>query len=82
MYDLSKDLKNGNAEQLLFSGITSKQLLQYLDVNLKMYTPEAVLIDAGINMLNDKSKSNTENLLSNMKYIFDRCHKFVVKNVY
>ena len=82
MYDLSKDLKNGNAEQLLFSGITSKQLLQYLDVNLKMYTPEAVLIDAGINMLTDKSKSNTENLLSNMKYIFDRCHKFVVKNVY
>ena len=82
MYDLSKDLKNGNAEQLLFSGITSKQLLQYLDVNLKMYTPEAVLIDAGINMFNDKSKSNTENLLSNMKYIFDRCHKFVVKNVY
>ena len=82
MYDLSKDLKNGNAEQLLFSGITSKQLLQYLDVNLKMYTPEAVLIDTGINMLNDKSKSNTENLLSNMKYIFDRCHKFVVKNVY
>ena len=82
MYDLSKDLKNGNAEQLLFSGITSKQLLQYLDVNLKMYTPEAVLIDAGINMLNDKSKSNTENLLSNMKYIFDKCHKFGVKNVY
>ena len=47
-----------------------------------MYTPEAVLIDAGINMLNDKSESNTENLLSNMKYIFDRCHKFGVKNVY
>ena len=82
MYDLSKDLKNGNVEQLLFSGTTSKQFLQYLNVNLKMYTPEAVLIHAGINMLNDKSESNTENLLSNMKYIFDSCHKFGIKNVY
>lgn len=83
MYDLSKDLKNGNVEQLLFSGTTSKQFLQYLNVNLKMYTPEAVLIHAGINdMLNDKSQSNSENLFSNMKYIFDKCCKFGVKTIY
>ena len=34
-----------------------------------MYTRERVLVDAGINdVLNDKSQSNTENVLSNIKY--------------
>ena len=80
LYDLSKDLKNGKAKQLSFSGTTSKQLLQYLDVNLKMYTPETVVIDAGINdVLNDKSQRNTENLFNNMKYIVNKCRKFGVK---
>ena len=45
-----------------------KQSLQYLDVNLKMYIPETVLIYAGIkDVLNDKSQSNTENLLISIK---------------
>ena len=70
MYNFNKALKNGKAKHLSFPGTTSKQLLQYLDVNLKMYTPETVLIHAGINdVLNDKSQSNTENLVSNIKYI-------------
>ena len=48
-------------KQLSFSGTTSKQLLEYLDINLKTYTPETVFIHAGINdILNDKSQSNTE----------------------
>ena len=35
-----------------------------------MYTRERVLVDAGINdVLNDKSQSNTENVLSNIKYV-------------
>ena len=49
---------------------------------LKMYTPATVLIHAGINdVLNNKSQSNTENLLSNIKYMVDKCRKFGVKNV-
>ena len=63
MYNFNKALKNGEAKHLPFPGNTSKQLLQYLDVNLKMYTSETVVIHAGINdILNDKSQSNTENL--------------------
>ena len=50
MYDFNKALKNGKAIYLLFRGPTSKHLLQYLDVNLKMYTPETFLIHAGIHM--------------------------------
>ena len=42
-----------------------------------MYTLETVLIHVGINdVLNGKSQSNTENLLSNIKYIVDKCRKF------
>ena len=81
-YNFKKALKNGNSKHLSFPGITSKQLLQYLDVNLKMYTPDTVLIHAGINdVLNNNSQSNTKNLLSNIKYMADKCHKFGEKNI-
>ena len=57
MYNFNKALKNGKPKHLSFPGTTSKQLLQYLDVSLKMYTPETVLIHAVINdVLNDKSQ--------------------------
>ena len=47
-----------------------------------MYTPETVLIHAGINdVLNDKSQSNTENLVSNIKYMVYKCGKFGGKNI-
>ena len=40
------------------------------------------MYSAGINnVLNDKSQSNTENLLSNIKYMVDKCHKLEVKNI-
>ena len=82
MYNFSKALKDGKAKRLSFPGTTSKQLLQYLDVSLEMYTPETVLIHAGINdALNDKSQLNTENLLCNIKYMIDKCLKFGVKNI-
>ena len=46
-----------------------------------MYTPDTVLMHAGINVLNNKSQSNTENLLSIIKYMVDKCRKFGVKNI-
>ena len=47
-----------------------------------MYTPETVLIHAGIKIvLNDKSQSNIENLLSNIKYMVDKCRRFGVKSI-
>ena len=64
MYNFNKALKNGKVKHLSF-----KQLFQnVLDVNLKAYTPETAPIYAKINnVLNDKSVSNPENLLGNMK---------------
>ena len=82
IYNFNKALKNGNAKHLSLPRTTSKQLLQYLVVNLKMYPPDTVLVHAGINhVLNNKSQSNPENLLSNIKYMVDKCCKFGVKNL-
>ena len=82
MYNFNKALKNGNAKHLSFPGTTLKKLLQYLDVNLKMYTPKTVLNHAGINDdLNDKSQLNIQNLLCNSKYMVDKCLKFAMKNI-
>ena len=56
---------------------------EYLDVNWKMYNPGTVLIHTGISdVLNDKSPSNTENVLSNIKYMFKKCLKFGMKNIF
>ena len=79
IYNFQKAIKNGKAKHLLFPGTTSKQLLQYLEVNLKTYAPETVLIHAGTNdVLNDKSQLNTENLLCNIKYISQIwCEKYI-----
>ena len=47
-----------------------------------MYPPDTLLIHAGINdVLNNKNRSNTENLLSNIKYMVDKCRRFGVKNI-
>ena len=47
-----------------------------------MYTPDTVFIHAGINdVLNNKSQSNTENLLTNIEYMVNKCRKFSVKNI-
>ena len=68
MYNFNKALKNGNAKHLSFRGTTTKQLLQYLDVNLKMYTPDTVLIHARINdVLNNKSQSNLKTSITKSK---------------
>lgn len=68
---LWQTLKNEKARHVLsFPGVTLGQLLQYIDVNLKIQHPSTTLIHAtGINeVLNERRQSNIENL-SNMKYV-------------
>ena len=54
----------GNSKsQVELNCMILKQLLQYVNVNLKMYTTKTVIIYAAINdVLNDKTQSNKENL--------------------
>lgn len=58
MYSFNTVLKNGDTKYLSFPGTLSKKLLQYLDVNLKMYAFNIVFIDVGINnVLNENLKT-------------------------
>ena len=49
IFDFNKALGKWESNHISFPGNTSKQLLQYLDVNLKIYTLETVVFHAGIN---------------------------------
>ena len=56
---------------------------EYLDVNWKIYNPGTALIHTGIcDVLNEKNPSSTENFLSKIKYMVNKCLKFGVENVF
>ena len=68
IFDFNRLFKNGKAKHMFFSGSTSEQILQYLEINLKINNPDAVLFHVGINdVLNDSSDSGLENILSNLQ---------------
>ena len=68
MYNFNKALQNGKAKHLSLKQLFQNVLDVFQYVNLRKYTPKTDLIHAGIdNVLNDKSQSNTKNLLRNIK---------------
>ena len=77
MYNFDRTWKYGKTKHLSFPGTRLKQLLQYVDVNLKMLTP---YVNGQYLCLIDKSQLNTENRLNNTKYMVDKCRKFGVRN--
>ena len=77
---MNQQIKNGNTRIHTFPGVTSRQLLHYLDVNLDKYT-DTVVIHIGINdILN--SASNVNGLLSNIKDMIKNCRNFGVKYIF
>ena len=77
---MNQQIKNGNTRIHTFPGVTSRQLLHYLDVNLDKYT-DTVVIHIGINdILN--SASNVNGLLSNIKDMIKKCRNFGVKYIF
>ena len=63
-----------------FPGSTSEQILQYLEINLKVNNPDAVLFHVGINdVLNDSNDSGLENVLNNLQQMVEKCRIYNVK---
>ena len=59
---------------LNFPGSSSKQMLHYIDIHLENKSIDAVLLHVGLNdLLNDNSKSNVDNLMSNIHKIVEKC---------
>ena len=58
IFDFNRLFKNGKSKRMFFPGSTSEQILLYLEINLKINNPDAVLFQVGINdVLNDSSDS-------------------------
>ena len=82
MHELNREIKNGKVKHLFFPGATSEQVLQYLDVNLRMYGPKTVIIHVGINdLLNDYGDLNVNKVLKNFHAMIKKCCDFDVRNI-
>ena len=66
-----------------FSGVSSHQLLHYLDVHLKDKSIDTVIAHIGVNdLLTKSSRSGMDNLIYNIKKITEKCSMFGVKSVF
>ena len=82
MHELNRAIKNVKVKHLFFPGATSEQVLQYLDVNLRMYGPKTVIIHVDINdLLNDYGDLNVNKVLKNFHAMIKKCRDFDVRNI-
>ena len=82
MHELNRVIKNGKVKHLLFPGATLEQVLQYLDVKLRMYGSKTVIIHVGINdLLNDYGDLNVNKVLKNFHAMIKKCRDFDVRNI-
>ena len=84
MYEFNWLSKHGNAKLLCFPGAKSHQLLHYIDVNLDgRKPPDSLIIHIGVNdVMYDKSQSNIENFVRNIKKMTEKCRNAGAKNVF
>ena len=81
--ELNTFIKNGKRKMISFPGATSKDILHYLDVHLTNSSLDIIILHVGVNyLLEDSSKSQTENLEKNLRSMADKCHTYGVKNVF
>ena len=53
---------------------SSKQMLHYVNIHLEDKSIDTFILHVGVNdLLNDKSKSNVDNLMSNIHKIVEKC---------
>ena len=83
MYEFTSLLRNRKAKMLNFPGSSSKQMLHYIDIHLEDKSIDTVLLHVGVNgLLNDNSKSNVDNLMSNIHKIVEKCKRVGVRNIF
>ena len=83
MYEFNSLLRNRKAKMLNFPGSASKQMLHYIDIHLENKSIDTVLLHVGVNdLLNDNSKSNVDNLMSNIHKIVEKCKRVGVRNIF
>ena len=83
MRDFNKFVKVGKGKLRCFPGVTSNQLLHYLDVNLQDNYMESVLLYVGVNdVLQDSTETYINNFFNNVQEMGNKCRSYNIKNVF
>ena len=73
MYEFDRYNKSGTATISSFPGASSQQMFHYLNIHLKSTQIKAAVIHIGTNNIpRDSSQSNVDELLLNIKYLFEK----------
>ena len=76
-------IKNGKTKMVSFPGVTSNEILHYLDVYLTNSSADVIILHVGVNdLLEDNSQLKIENLGNNLRSMVEKCHTFGIKNVF
>ena len=80
--NINRSLKNGSARVKYFPGVTSKDLVHYIDTTLQDNSFEVAVIHIDINdIINSKNSLNTDHILQNIKNIAQKCKSYGIQKV-
>ena len=80
--DFNQQVKNGHAKFRSFPHCNSKEMLHYTEPTLETGFYGSTILHVGVNyLLNDKSPSITDKLLSNLVNIVNKCKSFEVMDL-
>ena len=83
MRDFNQQVKNGYAKFKCFPGCNSKEILHYTEPTLETGFYDSAILHVGVNdLLNNKSPSSTDDLVSNLVKIVNKCKSFGVMDLF
>ena len=81
--DFNQQVKNGYAKFKCFPGCNSKEILHYTEPTLETGFYDSAILHVGVNdLLNNKSPSSTDDLVSNLVKIVNKCKSFGVMDLF
>ena len=81
--EFNQQVKNGYAKFKSFPGCNSKEMLHYIEPTLETGFYDSAILHVGVNdLLNNKSPSSTDDLVSNLVKIVDKCKSFGVMDLF
>ena len=81
--DFTQQVKNDYAKFKSFPGCNSKEILHYIEPTLETGFYDNVILHVGVNdLLNDKLSRSTDNLMSNLVNIVNKCKSFGVMDLF
>ena len=81
--DFNQQVKNDYAKFKSFPGCNSKEILHYIEPTLETGFYDNVILHVGVNdLLNDKLSRSTDNLMSNLVNIVNKCKSFGVMDLF